>query len=102
MNDPDDSLLETLITNLIEELSLESQTRAVNLDENERRVLETVLVRLIGFRLNQLNEQVNEDLFKECIARSGDESLDEFGASAFILKELWKRLRETHELRIVE
>ena len=52
--------------------------------------------------LEQLDKQVNDELFKECIARSGDISLDDAGAAAFILNEFWKRLRATHKLRVVE
>ena len=97
-----DSLLDALITDLIEELPLESRVKAANLDEDEVRVLEAVLAKFLTYRLDQLNEQVNEELFKECVARSVDISLDDAGAAGFILKELWKRLRETHKLRVVE
>ena len=102
MNDPDNSLLDVLITDLIDELSLESRVKAANLDEDELRLLEAVLSKFITYRLEKLDEQVNDELFKECIAKSGDIKLDYAGASAFILKELWKRLRETHKLRTVE
>jgi hypothetical protein len=102
MNDPDNSLLDALITELVDELPFESRVRAANLDEDEIKLLEAVLGKFLTYRLEKLDEQVNEELLKECIARSGDESLDDVGASAFILKELWKRLRETHKLRVVE
>ena len=39
MNDPDDSLLDALITDLIDELPLESRVKAANLDEDELRAL---------------------------------------------------------------
>ena len=102
MNGPNNSLLDALITNLIDELPLESRDRAANLDEDELRVLEAVLGKFITYRLEQLNEEVNEELFKECVARSGDISLDDAGAAVFILKELLKRLQETHKLKVVE
>ena len=53
-------------------------------------------------RLCQLNEQGNDALLKECIKRSGDESLDDTGAATFILREIWKQLRESHRLRVVK
>lgn len=101
MNEAGNSLLDALISDLIDELPLESRVRAANLDEDELRVLEAVLCKFLTYRLEQLNKQVNEELLNECIARSGDESLDDDGASAFILKELWKRLRDTHKLKVI-
>jgi len=97
-----DSLLDALITDLIDELPLESRVRAANLDEHELKVLEAVLSKFLTYRLEQLDEQVKDELFKECVARSGDISLDDGGVAAFILKELWKRLQQTHKLRAIE
>jgi hypothetical protein len=54
------------------------------------------------YRLDQLNDQGNDALLKECIERSGDEFLDDVEASVFILKMIWKRLRETHKLRVLK
>jgi hypothetical protein len=45
---------------------------------------------------------VNKKLLKDCIKQSGNETLDEAEAASYILKELWKRLRETHKLRVVK
>ena len=45
---------------------------------------------------------VRKEIMKDCIAISGDENLDEANASTVILKELWKKLRDTHKLRIVK
>jgi len=42
----------------------------------------------------------NRKLFQK--PNSGDENLDEANAATVILKELWKRLRETHKLRVVK
>jgi hypothetical protein len=58
--------------------------------------------KFMKYRLDQLNEQGNDLLLKECIERSGDESLDDAGATAFILTEMWNRLRESHRLRVVK
>ena len=76
--------------------------RFANLSEDEVQVIEAVLAKFLNQRLEGLDEKVNDELLKECKERSGDNSLDDAGASGFILKELWKRLRETHKLRIVE
>jgi hypothetical protein len=96
------SLLDALINDILDEIPLEDMVRFANLAEAEVEVLEAVLSKLITYRLEKLDDRVNEDLLQECIERSGDNSLDDAGASGFILTELWKRLRETHKLRIVE
>ena len=55
MSDPDNSLLDALITELIDELPLESRVRAANLNEDELRVLQAVLSKFLTYRLDQLN-----------------------------------------------
>jgi len=96
------SLIDTLISDIIAEIPLGDMVRFANLAEDEVQVLEAVLGKFINYRLEKLDEQVNEDLLNECRMRSGDESLDNAGAAGFILTKLWKRLQETHKLRIVE
>jgi hypothetical protein len=52
---------------------------------------------------NQLRHKpVNKELMEDCQAKSGIEGLDEGEATTVILRELWKRLRETQKLRIVK
>ncbi len=96
------SLIEALITDIIAEIPLEDKVRFANLAENEIQVLEAILGKFLNYRLEKLDEKVNEELLKECRAKFGDKSLNHSGAAVFILKELWNRLRETHKLRIVE
>jgi AcrR family transcriptional regulator len=96
------SLLDALITEIITEIPLDDKVRFANLDEDEAQVLEAVLAKFLNYRLEKLDEPVNDELLEECREKSGDNSLDDAGASGFILKELLKRLRETHKLRIVE
>jgi flagellin-specific chaperone FliS len=59
------------------------------------------LGKYIQYRLDQLDAGINQELMKECLAKSG-ESLDEVDAATVILRELWERLRETHKLRVVK
>ena len=82
--------------NLFERVSI------ADLDEDELRVLELTMGKYMKFRIEQLNEQGNDELIKECRKRSGDESLDNAGATAFILKEIWKTTRETHRIRVIK
>jgi hypothetical protein len=96
------SLIDALITDILDEMPLEGLVSVADLGEDEFRVLELSQGRYIRYRIDNLSETGNEELLKECRERSGDKSLDDAGASAFVLKELWKRLRETHRLRVVK
>ena len=96
------SLLDALITDLIAEMPLEERVSTANLEENEIRILQLTLRKYVKHRRDQLNETGNEELKKECIKISGIESLNDSEAASVILKELWKRLRETHKLRVVK
>jgi hypothetical protein len=105
MNQPDKhsrSFIETLITEIIAEISLEDRVKFANLAEDEIQVLEAILGKFLNYRLEKLDEKLNEELLKECRAKSGDKSLDHSGAAVFILKELWNRLRDTYKLRVVK
>jgi hypothetical protein len=44
----------------------------------------------------------NEELLNDCRKISGESSLHPDDAASVIIKELWKRLRETHKLRVVK
>jgi hypothetical protein len=99
-NQPDQlqqSLLDALISDIIDGIPLEDRVKFANLSEDEVQVIEAVLAKFLNQRLEGLDEQVNDELLKECKERSGDNSLDDAGASGFILTELWERLRETLE-----
>ncbi len=96
------NLIEALITDIIAEMPLEGKVRFANLDENDIQILEAILGKFLNYRLEKLDEKVNEELLKECRAKFGDKSLNHSGAAVFILKELWNRLRETHKLRVVK
>ena len=105
MNDQDQnnsSLLNALVTDVINEIPLEARVSIADLDEDEIRVLEVVQGKYLKYRLDQLTELGNDELLKECRERSGDKSMDDAGASVFILKQIWKQLRETHRLRVIK
>jgi hypothetical protein len=71
------------------------------ISEDDIRILELTLSKYLKYRIDQLNESGNEQLLKECIELTGNESLNDTEAAGVILKQLWKRLRETHRLRVV-
>ncbi len=96
------SLLDALITDIIAEIPLEDRVKFANLAEDEVQVLRAVLAKFLNYRLEELDEQVNEGLLEECRERSSDESLDDAGGAGYILTEVWKRLIETHKLKVVK
>ena len=96
------TLLDALIIGILNDLTLEERVSIADLDEDELKTLQLVMGKYMKYRLDQLNEEGNDALLKECIERSGDDSLDDTGAAEFILREVWKRSRETHRLRVVK
>ena len=94
--------IDTLIPDIIEDLTPEERFSIADLQENELRTLELVMGKYMKFRIKQLNEQGNRKLLKECQERSGDDFLDDAGAASFILRESWSHIRETHRLIVVK
>lgn len=45
---------------------------------------------------------VNRALFEDCRVRSGNPDMDEAEASKVIIEVLWRKVRETHRLRVVK
>lgn len=96
------SRIDALITEILDDLTLEERVSSADLDEHEIRTLQLVMGKYMKFRIEQLSEQGNDELLNERRDRSGDESLDDAGAAVFILKEIWKQLRETYKIRVVK
>ena len=94
--------VDTVVEEIIAELTLAERVGTADLDENEFRVVELTLGKLIRYKLNQLAVGVNEALRDDCISRSGRSTLNDTDAAAVILKEVWNRLKETHRLRVVK
>ncbi len=93
--------VDIVVEEIIAELTLAERVGTADLDENEFRVVELTLGKLIRYKLDQLDVGVNEALRDDCISRSGRSTLDDADAAAVILKEVWDRLKETHRLRVV-
>jgi hypothetical protein len=81
--DPDP--IDSLITELLDRMSLEDRVSIANLSEDDIHVLESVMGKYLKHRLDQLSE-TGEDVEEATV----------------ILREIWKRLRETHRLRVVK
>ncbi len=76
---------DSYITDLINEMPLEDRVNIANLSGDNIHVLESVMSKYIKSRLDQLSE-TREDVEEATV----------------ILKEIWKRLQETHKLRVVK
>jgi hypothetical protein len=89
MNDHDQNnltLIDALITYIINALTPEERFGIADLKEHELKMLQLVMGKYMVYRIDQLNEQGNEQLLKECIERSDNESLYDADASVFISK----------------
>ena len=93
--------VDAVVDEIIAELTLEEKVGTANLGEDEYRVVELTLGKLIRYKLDQMDVGVNKELMKDCLARS-EESLDEVDAATVIIKELWEKLRKTHRLRVAK
>jgi len=104
MNQSDKNIPKTVdavVEVIIAEMTLAERVGTADLDENEFCVLKLTLGKLIQYKLDQLDVDVNKELMNDCLVMSR-ESLSEIDAATVIIKEIWKRLRETHRFRVVK
>jgi len=88
------------VNRLFGELSLKEKTMIANMAEVELSTLHTTLGENIR---NEFGLWAgNEDLMISCCFIAKRDKVSEEDASSIIIKELWKRLRESHKLRIVK
>jgi hypothetical protein len=64
--------------------------------------IELTLGKFVRRTLNNLSVAVNQELKEDCISKAGDKNLYEVDAAGAILRELWKRMKKTHKLRLVK
>ena len=85
---------------LISKLSLRERTHIAQMKEDELNRLHTPLGNYIRdyFRLSLENRA----LMESCRSISGDNDIHDDNASSVIIHELWKKLKETHALRVVK
>jgi phage terminase Nu1 subunit (DNA packaging protein) len=58
------SLIDALIADIIAEIPLEDKVRFANLAEDEVQILEAVLGKFLNYRLEKLDEKVNEEFME--------------------------------------
>ena len=88
------------VDRIIDELSFKDKTTVANMAEIELGVLDTTLGEYIRNEFNLWAD--NHPLFDSCCFIAKKDSLSEDEASFLIVRELWKRLRKSHKLRIVK
>ena len=88
------------VDRLIDELSLKDRTTISNLPEDELINLHISLGEYIRNEFGLWSG--NEDLMASCCTIAKTDKIHEDTASTIIIEELWKRLRETHKLRMVK
>ncbi len=92
--------VDAAIKGLISEMSLKAKTTIANMTETELVTLNDSLGRYIIDKFGLLSN--NDKLLQSCRLLSSEPHLDEHGVSAFIIKELWQELRNTHKLRVIK
>jgi hypothetical protein len=92
--------VDAVVEDIIAEMPLDDRVRTANLDEDGLLVLQLAHGKYLRHILNNQSKDVNKKLLKDCIKKSRNEKFNEAEAAAYILKELWKRLQETHKLRV--
>ena len=88
------------VAKLISKMSLHDRVQLANLTREELVRLDMSLGRHIREQL--LRNGINGPLFESCVTVSGNDALNELDAARVIIETLWKKLKETHRLRILK
>ncbi len=88
------------VDRLVSRLPLRDKSRIANMTEDELPTLHHTLGSIISSEFG--THQGNQALLHSCEDVSGDKPVHPAFAPPIIIRELWKRLRKTHRLRVVE
>jgi hypothetical protein len=88
------------VKRLISDMPLKDKVTVANMAESELSLLRTNIGEYIRNEFGLWSD--NQDLMTSCRFFAKKENLHEDEACSIIIRELWKRLRKTHKLRIVE
>jgi hypothetical protein len=92
--------VEEAVERLTTELSLKDNTTIANMAETDLNTLHFNLGEYIRNEFSLWSG--NDDLLTSCCLIAGRTEVHQDEASSIIIRELWKRLRETHRLRVVK
>jgi hypothetical protein len=88
------------VERLISDLSFKDKTTIANMAEVELSVLHSTIGEYIRNEFGLWSG--NKDLMTSCCFFAKRDKVSEDEASSIIIRELWKRLRESHKLRVVK
>jgi len=88
------------VEKLIKDLPLKDKTTIANMAEKDLMTLQFTLGSYIGSEFGVWTG--NAELLFSCKRAAGDVHVDPDHAPTVIIEELWKRLRESHKLRVVK
>ena len=88
------------VDRLVSELSLKDKTTISNMSQDELGDLHISLGKYIRNEFGLRSG--SKDLMASCCKKAKIVKIHEDTASTIIIRELWKRLRETHKLRVVK
>jgi hypothetical protein len=88
------------VERLISDLTLKDKVKIAHLNENDLGELDFSLGAYIK---NEFGLQMgNEELLESCLLLSGQDEINEDEVVSLIVKELWKKLKKSHRLRLVK
>lgn len=89
-----------IVDEIIAELPLKDRIALAKLDEEKVHMLETIMGLYVQKKLDEW--VLSQELFGSCRNYAEQESLKTSNAPSIIVRLLWKRLRETHSLRVLK
>ena len=85
---------------ILAELSLEEMASFARTTEENLAMLSHLLEVVVKTKIE--GSTLNQVLVDDCRRITGNPDLDVSGASKVVIEAIWKRLRETHRLRVVK
>ena len=85
---------------IISDLSLRERVDLAKLLEGQSLLLKRLLSFQICCKFAEIS--VNKKLKRDCLTRSGQKELSDAEAAGIIIEEVYRRLRETHRIRVVD
>lgn len=93
--------VDEVVGGIISNLPLKTRVSTANLSTEEIRIFELLLGNYIRQRLHKMDTDVNLELMKDCLEKTG-ETIYEVDAALVILRKIWDTLRKTHRLRVIK
>jgi hypothetical protein len=92
--------LDEVVESVLSELRPEERSILAQTSEQNLPILTHLLASFIDTKIG--DSTVNQELIEDCRRKAGNPDLDATEASKVILEAIWKKVRETHRLRVVK